>query len=149
MRAVVQRVSSASVNVDGVSVASIGQGLMVLVGLGAGDDDEEIDYMARKIAALRIFEDAEGKMNMSVSEAGGSLLLVSQFTLYGNTRKGCRPSFTGAMPVDQARAFWPRVERRFLETGIKCALGVFQGNMQCALVNDGPVTIIIDSAERG
>jgi len=120
---------------------------MVFVGLKTGDGDAEIEYMARKISTLRIFEDADGKMNLSVSEAGGSLLLVSQFTLYGSTRKGCRPSFVDAMPVDQARTVWPRVERRFLETGINCAFGVFQGDMRCALVNDGPVTIIIDSAD--
>ena len=148
MRAVVQRVSSAAVSVGGDQIASIGPGLMVLVGLGVADGLDELDYLARKIVSLRVFEDADGKMNLSVAETGGELLLVSQFTLYGNTRKGCRPSFVDAMPVERARAFWPQVERRFLETGLACRFGVFQGDMSCTIVNEGPVTIIIDSSDR-
>ncbi len=132
---------------DGAVVASIGRGLMVFVGLRAGDGPSETDYMARKISTLRIFEDDCGKMNLSVADVGGSMLLVSQFTLYGNTRKGCRPSFVDAMSVEDARVFWPLVETRFLETGVPCAFGVFQGDMKCSFVNDGPVTIIIDSTD--
>jgi len=120
---------------------------MVFVGLRDGDGPAELDYLARKIVTLRVFEDAAGRMNLSVGDVGGSLLVVSQFTLYGDTRRGCRPSFIDAMPVEAAREFWPQVERRFLETGIPCGFGVFQGNMQCGILNDGPVTIIIDSSD--
>ena len=128
LKAVVQRVSSASVNVDGETVASIGGGLMVFLGLRSGDGPSEIEYMASRIPALRIFEDDAGKMNLSVRDVTGS-------------------SFVDAMPVEEARRMWPQVERAFSASGIPCAFGVFQGDMKCSLVNDGPVTLILDSAD--
>lgn len=148
MKAVVQRISSADVSVNGKTVASAGRGLMVFVGLGVGDGPSELDYIVSKVVSLRVFEDKQGKMNLSVGEAGGSLMVVSQFTLYGSTRKGCRPSFTDAMPVEDARKMWPMVESRFLASGILCSFGEFQSEMKCSLVNDGPVTLIIDSSDR-
>mgnify|MGYP003811660929 FL=1 len=147
MKAVIQRVSSASVDVDGRVVGRIGSGLFVLVGLAAGDDAFDIEYIASKTAALRIFPDDAGRMNLCVAQAGGSILAVSQFTLIADTRKGNRPSFSAAMPVEDARLFWPRVVAGFTETEIPCEFGIFQGDMKCRLVNDGPVTIILDSAE--
>ena len=148
MKAVVQRVSSASVTVAGRKIASIGRGLMVFVGLAGSDGQVEVEYIASKVASLRIFEDDDGKMNLSVGDVGGSILVVSQFTLYADTRKGCRPSFGDAMPVAEARRMWPDVESRFAMTGIPCSFGEFQGEMSCALVNNGPVTLILDSTDK-
>ena len=148
MRAVVQRVRRACVRVDGSESASIGRGLFVLLGLRAGDTAADLDWMAGKVSRLRVFEDADGKMNVSVADVGGAIAVVSQFTLYGDARRGNRPSYTEAMPVDDARAFWPSVEARFAATGIPCAFGRFQAMMDCELVNNGPVTIWLDSAER-
>lgn len=147
MRAVIQRVSSASVEVDGDAVAAIGTGLFVLVGLAAGDECSDIEYIVSKTAALRIFPDDAGRMNLAVGQAGGSILAVSQFTLIADTRKGNRPSFGAAMPVEEARLAWSNVVGRFLQTGIHCQFGIFQGDMKCGLVNDGPVTVILDSAD--
>jgi D-tyrosyl-tRNA(Tyr) deacylase len=140
MRAVVQRVSSASVTADGDSVASIGRGLLVLLGVRAGDGEAEADRIAAKLEALRIFEDDAGKMNLSVRDVGGELLVVSNFTLYGDTRKGNRPSFVEAARPEDAE---PLVER------VRAALGAqggrFGARMAVELVNDGPVTLVIDA----
>jgi D-tyrosyl-tRNA(Tyr) deacylase len=140
MRAVVQRVSSASVAVDGETVASIGRGLLVLLGVRAGDGEAEADKIAAKLEALRVFEDGDGKMNLSVRDAGGELLVVSNFTVYADTRKGNRPSFVDAARPEVAE---PLVER------VRAALGAqggrFGARMAVELVNDGPVTLLIDA----
>ena len=148
MRAVLQRVTSASVTVDGRVTGRIGAGLLVLLGVGQGDSAAEIAYLAPKVAYLRIFEDAAGKMNRSLLDVGGSVLLVSQFTLYADTRKGRRPSFTGAAPPAQAAALVDACAAALRALGLPVAQGIFQAEMQVALINDGPVTIWIDSAER-
>lgn len=127
--------------------------MFVLVGLKAGDTIEDLEWIVHKVIHLRVFEDGPAeagntKMNRSVAEVGGSLAVVSEFTLYGNVRRGHRPSWSEAMPVEEARAFWPRVEQRFLATGIPCIFGEFQAMMTCEIVNDGPVTLIVDSADR-
>lgn len=144
MRVVIQRVSRASVAVDGRSVASIGPGLLVLAAFKSGDGDEELAWMARKCVDLRIFEDDEGKMNRSVREVGGELLVVSQFTLYANCRKGRRPAYTESAPAGEAESLYRRfvgmVER---ERG-RVAEGVFGAKMSVSIVNEGPVTVIID-----
>jgi D-tyrosyl-tRNA(Tyr) deacylase len=148
MRVVVQRVSEARVDVDGECVSSIGPGLLVLAAFKSGDGDEELDWMARKCIELRIFEDDDGKMNLSVQDTGGELLVVSQFTLYGNCRKGRRPAYTESAPAEEAE----RLYRRFLELlrgqYDRVAEGVFGAMMQVRLVNSGPVTLIVDR-ERG
>ncbi|MBI2080414.1 MAG: D-tyrosyl-tRNA(Tyr) deacylase [candidate division NC10 bacterium] len=148
MRAVLQRVREASVSLDGREVAAIGPGLLVLLGVGQADTAEAARWLAGKVADLRIFEDTEGKMNRSVREAGGAVLVVSQFTLYADARKGRRPSFTGAAPPEAAvplvRAFVEELEGR----GLPVQEGVFGARMQVRLVNDGPVTILLDTAER-
>lgn len=148
MRCVIQRVSGARVTVDGREVSRLGRGLVVFVGLRRGDTIEDLDWIAGKVSRLRVFEDAEGKMNLSAGEVGGGLCVISQFTLYGDCRKGNRPSWTEAMAVEEARAFWPVVERRFEATGLPCVFGEFQAMMAIELVNDGPVTIQVDSSER-
>jgi D-tyrosyl-tRNA(Tyr) deacylase len=139
VRAVVQRVSSASVSVDGTVVASIGPGLLVLLGVRAGDDEAAADRIARKIAALRVFEDDEGKLNRSVGESGGAILCVSNFTLYGDTRKGNRPSFVDAARPDEAEPLYERVR-----TALGAEGGVFGARMEVTLVNDGPVTLLVE-----
>jgi len=148
MLAVVQRVSRARVVIDGLESGAIGRGLFVLVGLRDGDQPEDIEYVVSKVERMRIFEDHDGRMNLSVREANGSLCVVSEFTLYGETRRGNRPSWSAAMPVEAARAFWPEVEKRFAATGLPCAWGRFQAMMDCEIVNDGPVTLLVDSSER-
>lgn len=140
MRAVVQRVSSASVTVEGETVASIGSGLLVLLGVRAGDGEAEADRIAAKLDALRIFEDGDGKMNLSVRDVGGELLVVSNFTLYGDTRKGNRPGFVDAARPEQAE---PLVER--VRTALGAEGGRFGARMAVELVNDGPVTVLLDS----
>lgn len=147
MRAVIQRVSSASVTVEGAVVGSIGAGLLVLLGVGQGDTEADADYLAEKIANLRIFEDAEGKMNLSLLDAGGAALVVSQFTLYGDVRRGRRPSFTSAAPPDEADRLYQYCCARLAALGIPIARGVFQAMMSVALVNEGPVTILLDSGK--
>jgi len=144
MRVVVQRVSGASVEVDGAAIASIGAGLLVLAAFRSGDLDAELDWMARKCLELRIFGDETGKMNRSVLETGGAVLVVSQFTLYGDCRKGRRPDFFASAPAEEARELY----RKFIDIMNryypKVAEGAFGAKMQVRLVNDGPVTFIID-----
>ena len=148
MRALIQRVTEAAVTVAGQEVGRIGPGLLVLLGVGQTDTDADIAYLAPKVANLRIFEDAEGKMNRSLLDFGGSVLLVSQFTLYADTRKGRRPSFTDAAPPERAAGLVAACAAALRAQGVPVATGVFQASMQVALVNDGPVTIWIDSAMR-
>jgi len=149
MRALIQRVREASVSVDGRVEGAIGPGLLVLAAMAADDADADRDWLARKIVALRIFDDGDGVMNLSVSEAGGGILAVSQFTLFASTRKGNRPSWSGAAPPEMARPkFNDLVAALARERGQAVATGVFGAAMQVALVNDGPVTIFLDSRRR-
>lgn len=147
MRAVVQRVSRAKVTVNDRTSGEIGFGLLVLLGVGHGDTEADAAYLAEKVAGLRIFEDEDGKMNRSVQEAGGSVLVVSQFTLYGDVRRGKRPSFDAAAPPDQARRLYEFFVQRIQAAGLRCETGRFQEMMQVELVNEGPVTILLDSAK--
>lgn len=146
MRIVVQRVREAAVEVDGEVVGRIGRGLLVLVGVAREDGMGDVGFIAAKIRDLRVFEDEDGKMNRSVMDTGGSVLLVSQFTLYGDARKGRRPSFDAAAPPELARALYEEVGRRLAGEGLTVATGRFQAPMQVSLVNDGPVTILLDSS---
>jgi D-aminoacyl-tRNA deacylase len=145
MRAVVQRVSRASVTVEGQIVGKIERGLLVLLGVAHADTEAAADYLAEKIAGLRVFEDDAGKMNLSVADVGGAVLAVSQFTLYGDVRKGKRPSFDDAARPEQARKLYAHFIDRIRALGLRCESGVFQAMMQVELVNDGPVTILLDS----
>ncbi|AVX31945.1 D-tyrosyl-tRNA(Tyr) deacylase [Carboxydocella thermautotrophica] len=145
MRAVVQRARYGRVTVAGQVIGEIGPGLVVLLGVGQDDGEEDARYLAEKIAHLRIFPDQEGKLNLSVKDSGGEVLLVSQFTLYGDCRKGRRPSFTEAAPPEQALALYERVRALLEEHGIKVATGQFQAEMLVELANDGPVTMLLDS----
>jgi D-aminoacyl-tRNA deacylase len=147
MRAVVQRVSRARVTVNGEVIGEIGLGVLVLLGVGAGDTRSEADYLADKIVGLRIFEDAGGKMNLSVAEVSGALLVVSQFTLYGDARRGKRPSFDAAAPPEQAGELYEYFVERVRAAGLRCETGRFQETMQVELVNEGPVTILLDSGK--
>src|SRR6202795_2423984 len=147
MRAVVQRVSRARVSVNGEVVGEIGLGLVVLLGVGAGDTRTEADYLAEKTIGLRIFEDAGGKMNLSVAEVAGALLVVSQFTLYGDARRGKRPSFDAAAPPEQARQLYEYFVERAGAAALASKPGGFQETMQGELVNEGPVTIQLDSGK--
>jgi D-tyrosyl-tRNA(Tyr) deacylase len=147
MRAVVQRVSRARVSVDGQTSGEIGLGLLVLLGVGAGDARTDADYLAEKTIGLRIFEDNDGKMNLSVTEVGGALLVVSQFTLFGDARRGKRPSFEAAAPPVQARELYEYFVERVRGAGLRCETGRFQETMRVELVNEGPVTILLDSAK--
>jgi D-tyrosyl-tRNA(Tyr) deacylase len=147
MRAVVQRVSSARVEVDGQVTGSIGRGLLVLLGVGQGDTEKQAQWLAEKTAGLRIFEDAEGKMNLSVADVGGSVLVVSQFTLYGDCRKGRRPSFTDAAPPDLAGQLYQVFVNHLRALDIPVETGVFQAKMLVHLVNEGPVTIWVDTEQ--
>jgi D-tyrosyl-tRNA(Tyr) deacylase len=147
MRAVVQRVSRARVTVNSEVTGEIGLGLLVLLGVGAGDTRTEADYLAEKTIGLRIFEDVGGKMNLSVAEVSGALLVVSQFTLYGDARRGKRPSFDAAAPPEQARELYEYFVEKVRAAGLRCETGRFQETMQVELVNEGPVTILLDSAK--
>jgi D-tyrosyl-tRNA(Tyr) deacylase len=147
MRAVVQRVSRAKVTVNGEITGEIGLGLLVLLAVGAGDTRAEADYLAEKTIGLRIFEDAGGKMNLSVGEVGGAVLVVSQFTLYGDVRRGKRPSFDSAAAPDVARELYEYFVERVRGAGLRSETGRFQETMRVELVNDGPVTILLDSAK--
>ena len=148
MRAVIQRVSSASVSIDSEAFSRIETGLVVLVAVGRDDTDADADYIVEKTVHLRIFPDLEGRFDRSVVDVGGSLLVVSQFTLYGDVRRGRRPSFTDAAPSDEASARFTDVVERFRATGVPVETGQFQAMMDVALVNDGPVTLVLDSADR-
>ena len=147
MRAVVQRVSHARVTVSGDITGEIGLGLLVLLGVGAGDTRTEADYLVEKTIGLRIFEDTGGKMNLSVAEVAGALLVVSQFTLYGDARRGKRPSFDAAAPPERARELYEYFVEKVRAAGLPCETGRFQETMQVELVNEGPVTILLDSAK--
>jgi D-tyrosyl-tRNA(Tyr) deacylase len=140
MRAVVQRVSGASITVEGEELARIGPGLLVLLGVREGDGDEQADKLARKLLALRVFPDADGKMNLSVEDVGGAILCVSNFTVYGDTRKGNRPSFVDAAQPDEAERLYERVRQALGAQG-----GRFGAHMHVELVNDGPVTLLLDT----
>ena len=146
MRVVLQRVSSASVSVDGREVGRIGTGLLVFVGIRRDDDDSDVEYMVGKIRELRLFEDTDGKMNRSLVEVGGEVLLVSQFTLYGDCRKGRRPSFDAAAAPREARPLYEALVRALRDSGTRVETGVFRAMMDVTLVNDGPVTVLLDSA---
>ena len=148
MRAVLQRVRSASVTVDGQTVGSIGRGLVVLLAIGRDDEPDDAAYVVDKTANMRIFPDDDGHMNRSAFEVGAELLVVSQFTLYADTRKGRRPSFTSAAPPETAADRFDDALDRFRATGLRVETGRFREMMDVALVNDGPVTIWLDSAER-
>ena len=147
MRAVVQRVSRSQVTVHGEITGKIGQGLLVLLGIAQTDTTGDADYLVDKISGLRIFEDEIGKMNRSVTDVGGEVLAVSQFTLYGDVRRGKRPSFDAAAPPAQARELYNYFVDRILEAGIPCQTGRFQETMQVELTNEGPVTILLDSSK--
>lgn len=148
MRAVVQRVRSASVTVGDGVVGSIGVGLLVLLGVMVDDSDSDLAYIVDKIVRLRIFPDEAGRMNVDVGEAGGALLVVSQFTLAGDCRKGRRPSWDAAAKPDEARAWYERALAAWRAQGLAVQAGVFQADMQVALVNDGPVTVLLDSRKQ-
>lgn len=145
MKVVVQRCKEAHVDVDGVTVGSIGQGLMLLVGITHEDTDRDIEWMADKLAGLRIFEDESGKMNSSVQDVGGSILSVSQFTLYGDCRKGRRPNFMAAARPEQAEPLYDLFNERLRTLGLEVATGKFGAMMDVHLINDGPVTLVVDS----
>jgi D-tyrosyl-tRNA(Tyr) deacylase len=145
VRAVIQRVTSASVTVDGRVAGEIRAGLLVLLGVSRTDNPESAAYLAEKIVNLRIFSDAAGKMNLSLLDTGGSALVVSQFTLYGDTRGGRRPSYIQAAPPEEANRLYEEFVRSMRALGVKVETGVFQADMRVELVNDGPVTILLDS----
>lgn len=144
MRTVIQRVSEASVDIDGKRVSSIGPGLLVLAAFRSGDGEAELEWMARKCVELRVFEDDAGKMNLSVQDVGGELLVVSQFTLYGNCRKGRRPAYTDSAPAEDAERLYRRFIEMLNERYDRVAEGVFGAMMQVRIVNSGPVTLIVD-----
>jgi D-tyrosyl-tRNA(Tyr) deacylase len=147
MRAVVQRVSRAQVAVNRDIVGAIGSGLLVLLGVGRSDTEADASYLAEKITGLRIFEDEHGKMNRSVQDVGGGLLVVSQFTLYGDVRRGKRPAFDDAATPESARRLYEFFVEEIRKSGVRCETGRFQEKMQVELVNEGPVTILLDSAK--
>ena len=147
MRAVVQRVAEATVRVDGAAVGQIGAGLLVLLGVGQGDQEADADYIADKVLHLRIFPDGEGQMNLSVLDTRGELLAVSQFTLYADTRRGRRPGYSAAAPPEEANRLYRYFVGRLGESGLRVEEGVFRAMMDVSLVNRGPVTILLDSAK--
>jgi len=145
MRAVVQRVLEASVTVNGERVSQIGPGLLVLLGVGKGDTEADVPWMAEKLATLRIFEDAAGKMNLSLEDTHKQLIVVSQFTLYGDARRGRRPSFTDALEPEAAKVLYEKVCEQLRARGLTVGTGVFAADMKVALINDGPVTILLET----
>ena len=145
MRAVVQRVSHALVTVDNKTIGEIQKGLLVLIGIKANDTEKDMDYIINKIQNLRIFEDAEGKMNISVKDIGGSMLIVPNFTLYGDARKGARPSFMASGSIQEAEEKYDLFIKKLKAVEIQVETGEFQADMQVTLTNDGPVTILLDS----
>ena len=148
MRAVIQRVEQASVTVAGQVVGEIGAGLLVLLGVSKSDQESDADYLIDKIIGLRIFEDEQGKMNRSVAEVSGAILMVSQFTLYGDVRRGKRPSFDEAARPEEARRLYEYAVQKIRDAGLRCETGEFQAMMKVSLVNDGPVTILLDSEKK-
>jgi D-tyrosyl-tRNA(Tyr) deacylase len=148
MRAVLQRVASARVEVDGKSVGEIGRGLLILLGVEQGDNADDARYLAEKSAQLRIFEDAAGKMNLSLEDVGGQILAVSQFTLLADCRKGRRPGFSRAALPEPADALYQQFVALLRERGLTVATGIFQAEMQVHLINDGPVTLLLDSRKE-
>ena len=149
MRALIQRVTSASVTIDGADIGRIGPGLVVLLGVADGDGDGDARYLVDKIVNMRIFADDQGRFNLSALDMGGELLVVSQFTLHADTRRGRRPDFTAAADPETANRLYEQAVAMFRETGLTVATGEFQAYMQVSLQNDGPVTIMVDSADRG
>ena len=145
MRAVIQRVSSASVEAGGEKIAEIGKGFLILLGAGVDDEPADASYLVDKISGLRIFEDPDGKLNLSIRETGGAALVVAQFTLYGDARRGLRPSFAGAAPAEAASRLVSGFVTGLRAAGIGTKTGVFGANMKVMLVNEGPVTILLDS----
>jgi len=148
LRALIQRVAQASVSVDSRELGTIGPGLVVLLGVASEDTEADAQYLVEKTVNLRIFADQQNRFNLSALDAGAELLVVSQFTLYGDTRKGRRPDFTGAAPPDLAQRLYEHAVSLFREKGLTVATGVFQEYMQVSLQNDGPVTLMLDSADR-
>ncbi|WP_461212800.1 D-aminoacyl-tRNA deacylase [Lacticaseibacillus sp. GG6-2] len=148
MRAVIQRVSKAQVTIDGAVHGAIKQGFMVLLGVGPDDDQQDVDYLVHKISKLRVFSDAQGKMNLDIHQINGSILSISQFTLYASTTHGNRPSFIAAAGPELGERLYLQFNQALEATGLTVATGVFGADMQVALVNDGPVTIIIDSKDK-
>lgn len=147
MRAVVQRVSEASVTVEGCKLSEIGNGLLVLIGIKADDTEKDMDYMINKIVGLRIFEDGDGKMNLSVKDVGGQILIVPNFTLYGNAIKGMRPSFIASGSVEEAHIKYNLFVQKLSEQKLPFLTGAFQADMKVQLINDGPITILLDSSK--
>ncbi|MCS7198292.1 MAG: D-aminoacyl-tRNA deacylase [Candidatus Bipolaricaulota bacterium] len=145
MRLVLQRVREASVEIDGKTVGRIGPGLLIFLGVGKGDSEHDTIFLADRVLGLRIFEDAAGKMNLSVKDVQGEILVVSQFTLYGDTQKGRRPSFDAAAPPDQARVLYELFLQELRRSGLKVESGIFGARMKVFLINDGPVTFILES----
>lgn len=148
MKAVVQRVKNAHVTVDNTIISNIGNGLMVLLGIQQGDTEQEADFLVEKIIHLRIFEDTQGKMNLSLKDLKSELLVISQFTLVGDCKKGRRPSFTRAADPDRANALYEYFIGRAIESGVVTKSGQFQANMDVSLVNQGPVTLVLDTREN-
>jgi D-aminoacyl-tRNA deacylase len=148
MRACIQRVSSARVVVHGETVGEIGHGLLVLLGVAAEDTNADLRWMVDKVIGLRVFEDADGKMNLALADVGGELLVVSQFTLLGDCRRGRRPSFVGAAPPEKAERMYEQFVEAARQHGIRVATGRFRTHMNVELINDGPVTILLDSTDR-
>ena len=147
MRAVLQRVTRASVSVGGDVVGEIGPGLLVLLGVACGDEDRDADALVDKIVGLRVFTDVQGRMNLALADVGGSVLLVSQFTLLADVRKGRRPSFVSAADPTTAEPMIERAAERIRSAGVRCETGRFGAHMEVALANDGPVTIVLDAAD--
>lgn len=148
MRAIIQKVKEASVKVEGSLISEIGEGYLVFLAVKEGDNDDDLAYIERKISNLRIFEDENGKMNLSLKDLGGEILLVSQFTLYGDVRKGNRPSFTDSAGLDLARSYYERLADNLKKAGFDVKTGKFQAHMEVGLINDGPVTIMLDSERK-
>ncbi|PLX95540.1 MAG: D-tyrosyl-tRNA(Tyr) deacylase [Desulfuromonas sp.] len=148
MRAVLQRVSQADVQVDQRVTGAIKQGILVLLGVAQGDNDSDVDYLVDKMINLRIFEDSDGKMNLSLLQIGGKVLAVSQFTLLADCRKGRRPGFSAAAPPQEADALYQAFVARVRQRGVEVECGVFQADMQVSLINDGPVTLLLDSRKE-
>jgi len=148
MKALVQRVSESAVKVEGRAVASTGRGMLVLIGVEKGDTPQDLDFLVNKVANLRIYEDGDGKMNLSLKDIEGEAMVVSQFTLAADTRKGNRPSFANAEEPEKAQAMYLEFAKKLGESGIKVSTGEFAAHMAVSLVNDGPVTIMIESRKQ-